>query len=97
MVIPDKVKVLYKEYTIREEQNLHDENADLYGQIQYLSEMILLNSYSSEEQKKATLVHEIIHALDEIYGIDLKEEQVEKLGNALYVFIRDNSKMFVDD
>ena len=31
MSIPEKVKVLYKEYTVEEQQNLHDEEGDLYG------------------------------------------------------------------
>ena len=48
----------------------------------------------TEEQKKATLIHELIHGLDEAYIIGLKEKQVEKLGNALYMLIRDNPEMF---
>ena len=83
MRIPEKVKVLYKEYEISEQGNLHDENGDLLGLIQYLPQEIILNADAAEEQKQATLVHEVIHALDEMYGIGLKEKQVEKLGNAL--------------
>lgn len=45
-------------------------------------------------KKKATLCHEIIHGLDDMYCIGLKEKQVEKLGNALYMLILDNSEMF---
>lgn len=94
MIIPKSVKVLYKEYMIEQQENLHSEGGELYGQIHYNPEKILLNADSSEEQKKATLVHEIIHALDEMYGIGLKEKQVEKLGNGVYMLIKDNSQMF---
>lgn len=94
MLIPNKVKVLYKEYTVEEQVNLHDEKGDLYGRIHYLPEKIFLNACASEEQKKATLIHEIVHGLDEMYDIDLKEKQVEKLGNALYMLIKDNPGMF---
>lgn len=97
MQIPEKVKILYKEYTVEEIENLHDGGVDLYGQIHYLTEKILLNVNSSDEQKKATLIHEVIHGLDEMYGIGLKEKQVEKLGNALYMLLRDNPKMFGKD
>ena len=94
MTIPKKVRVLFKEYTIEEQINLHDEEGELYGQIDFLQEKILLNAEASEEAKKATLIHEIVHALDEMYKIGLEEEQVEKLGNALYMLSRDNKELF---
>lgn len=94
MRIPEKVKVLYKEYRISEQVNLHDEKGELFGQIQYLPQEIVLNADAEEEQKKATLVHEIVHALDEMYGIGLKEKQVEKLGTALYMLQKDNPGLF---
>ena len=94
MIIPKKVRVLFKEYTIEEQINLHDEEGELYGRIDFLPEKILLNAEASEEQKKATLIHEIVHALDEMYKIELKEEQVEKMGNALYMLCRHNQELF---
>ena len=94
MVISEKVKILYKEYAVEQKQNLHEGAAELYGQIDYLAEKIYLNPASSKEQQKATLLHELIHGLDEVYDIRLKEGQVEKLGNALYMMIRDNPEMF---
>lgn len=94
MRIPEKVKVLYKEYGISEQVNLHDEKGELFGQIHYLLQEIVLNADATEEQKKATLVHEIVHALDEMYGIGLKEKQVEKLGNAVYMLQKDNPGLF---
>ncbi len=47
-----------------------------------------------EEQQRATLCHEMLHGLDEMYSIGLKEKQIEKLGNALYMLIRDNPELF---
>ena len=94
MNIPDNVNIAYKDYSVEIVDNLHDNVCDLYGQIHYLPEKIYLNSEASEEQKKATLVHEIIHGLDDMYNIGLKEKQVEKLGNAFYMLIRDNPDMF---
>lgn len=94
MRIPQEVKVLYKEYQVSEVENLHDGKDVLYGQIQYLPEKIFLHAGASEEQKKATLLHELIHGMDEMYGIGLKEKQVAKLGNALYSLVRDNPQLF---
>lgn len=96
MVLPKKVKILYKEYGIEACDNLHDDGNELYGQIDYLQEKILLNTAGSEEQQKATLIHELIHGLDEMYSIGLKEKQVEKLGNAVYMLIKDNPEMFLE-
>ena len=97
MTIPEKIKILYKTYTVEKQENLHDGDAELYGQILYLPEKILLNLNSSDKQKEVTLLHEIIHGLDEMYGIGLKEKQVEKLGTALYMLINDNPQMFGEE
>ncbi len=94
MKIPGKIKVLYKEYTVEETVNLHDNGGDLYGQIHYLPEKIFLNVDAREEQKKSTLLHELIRAMDEIYSIGLKEKQVKKLGNAFYMLQKDNPELF---
>lgn len=92
--IPENINILYKTYSVKQEKNLHDGQDDLYGQIHYLPEQIFLNIDASNSQKEATLIHEVIHGLDEMYRIGLNEEQVEKLGNAFYMLIRDNPKMF---
>ncbi len=58
---------MYKDYAVREESNLHDNKSELYGIVRYLEEEIVLNAGASLNQKKATLIHEIIHAIDEIW------------------------------
>ena len=95
MIIPEKVKILYKNYAVREESNLHDNKSELYGIARYLEEEIVLNAGASLNQKKATLIHEIIHAIDEIYCVELSEGQVEKLGTGVFMLLRDNPDMFI--
>lgn len=94
MVIPEKIKILYKDYTVTQEQNLHDSEDDLYGQISYSDQTIRLGKQYSDEQKKVTLIHEIIHGLDDMYQIGLSEKKVSKLGVALYQMIKDNPELF---
>ena len=96
MKIPSEVKILHKNYAIEERECLVDGQDELYGQIHYLKEKILLNSMASYEQRKATILHEILHGLDEAYCIELEEKQVQKLGNALYTFIKDNPCLFAE-
>lgn len=94
MNIPKSVKILYKNYKIERREELHDGAEELYGQIQYLEEKILLREGVSVKQQEATLCHEMLHGLDDTYSIGLKEKQVEKLGNALYMLILDNPEIF---
>lgn len=94
MTLCGEVKVGYKHYKVKEEQNLHESETELQGQIRYLEQEIALREDMTEESKEATLMRECLHALDEMYGIELSEEQVERLGNALYMFIEDNPQMF---
>ena len=58
MGIPEKIKILYKTYTVKQVENLHNEQDDLYGQIHYLPEQILLNIDASDSQKEATLLND---------------------------------------
>ena len=51
MNIPEKIRVLHQTYQISEVDNLHDGADDLYGQVRYLEERILLNSGASGEAK----------------------------------------------
>lgn len=94
MRIPAEVKILFKNYKVVDELNIHDEKNDLYGQINYLNQVIKLNPKAGDEQRKSTFLHECVHGLDEMFSIGLTEEQVEKLGNALYTFIESNEKVF---
>ena len=55
MNIPKTVKILYKTYEVEQQENIHDGQDELYGQIHYLPEKIILNSESSENQKRALI------------------------------------------
>lgn len=94
MIIPEQVKILYKYYNVRKTENLHDGEDDLYGIIEHGEQTIDIDPQYSWNQQKCTLIHEVIHGLDDLYGIGLKEKQVERLGIALYQFIEDNPHIF---
>lgn len=97
MIIPEKVKILHLDYDVSLADNIHDRGGDLLGQVDFLCQKIRLNAGASEEQKRETLLHEIIHAMDEKFRIGLKERQVEQLGVAIYNLVKDNPEMFNDD
>lgn len=64
---------------------------DCYGQIDYDKNSILVNKeFAGTDQAKATLVHEILHGISEMYHLGLDEPTVERLGDALFTVIKDN-------
>ncbi|MFC4305779.1 hypothetical protein ACFO1S_20320 [Cohnella boryungensis] len=46
--------------------------------------------------KRETLIHEIIHGIDEFMGIKLEESQVRKLGAGLAMVFQDNPDLYTD-
>lgn len=94
MKIPLGVKIGYKDYNIEQVDNLNDGTAILYGLVNYDEEKILLNKKYTRNQRECTLIHEVIHAIDDLNEIDLTEEQVVKLGKGMYQFIKDNPHVF---
>ena len=98
MIITDSVTILFKKYTVGRDSNTRDDKGNLlYGQIDHIEQLITLNEDAGLEQQKATLMHEMVHGLDALYSIGLKEKQVEKLGTALYMLVWDNPEMFAED
>lgn len=97
MNIPKKIKALHLEYEVIEDRNIHEGSTELFGQVQYIQQRILLNEEASYPRKCETLIHEVIHALDDVYDIGLEEKQVEQLGVALYNFLEDNKVVLFDN
>ena len=98
MIIPNSVNILFKNYAVGYENGMRNEKGEmLYGQIDYIEQTITLNKAAKDEQAEATLLHEVIHGIDELYNIGLKEKQVEKLAVGLYMLVRDNPDMFAEE
>lgn len=83
MTIPTKIKVGYLEYDVQLHQLLNnDAGVALYGQHSAFETWIKINLNANPAQMKASLVHELLHAvLDQYYPAHLANE--ERLVNAL--------------
>lgn len=44
------------------------------------------------DKRRIILLHEVIHAIDNAHGLDLREEQVARLAECLAQYLRDNPK-----
>lgn len=90
MPIPNKVKVGWKTYDVILADPTLNGGDELYGQIDYDRCTITLRAAASPDQQRATLVHELLHAVSNMYGLNLDEKLVEDLANALYCVYKDN-------
>jgi len=86
----DKIKIGWKVYDIKKSESALNSGDELYGQIDYNTQVITLRAQNSMEQDECTLIHEILHGVDDIYGFGFEEDVVERLSNALYALVVDN-------
>lgn len=79
--------VKYKiEYASRPTLHGHE----CYGMVDHGKATIELNDSNSTERDIQTLLHEIVHVIDEQRGLSLSEEQVDKLAYGILDLIRTN-------
>ena len=87
----EKIKIGYKTYEIiRTQENVAlMTNANIcYGQIMYDDRKIYLNENIKDE---TTLIHEVLHGVDDMYNIGLSEEQIDIMAKGLYMLLDDNN------
>ena len=60
---------------------------------------ILVRSGMGKDQELSVLMHEVVHMIDSINGLELSETQVSVLGAATAAFLLDNdlTKYFVEE
>ena len=89
-VIPNKIKIGWKNYDIRHCEECLNSGDELFGQIDYQQCIITLREKNTSMQNECTLIHEALHGISEMYGLDLSEDTVTRLANALFTFLFDN-------
>ena len=53
---------------------------------------IVLNKTICKQKLEQTFLHEIIHIISLDYELELEEDEVTRLANGLYAFLKDNFK-----
>lgn len=66
------------------------------GEIDLYHREIRIDRGMTKLDKRETLIHEIIHGIDEFMGIKLEESQVRKLGAGLAMVFQDNPDLYTD-
>lgn len=90
----DKIKIGYSDYDIivqSSESPLLVNGDECYGIIEHDNKKIYLNERFNKDQQNETLLHEVIHGIDEFMNIGLTEDQVERLGKGMYLVLKENN------
>ena len=91
MKLPDSVKVGPYTYTVTVVPDLAmfaDKNETVEGRIHFPNRTIEIRDGNALPIK--TLIHEAIHAIENAYAFELKEQNVIRLANGLYEFLVSN-------
>lgn len=98
MKIPKQVKIGWRIYIVKLIPDLKDEKEEfIYGITDFVDKTIFINKDIDENEKKATLLHEIFHCIYHAQShTDWKDN--EDLCNAsaegLFQLMKDNPKIF---
>lgn len=87
-----KIKILATEYEVEEVEQI-DKYQRLLGQIGYIEQKIKIDKNISEDMKKETLIHEILHGTLEKLGLDEineDEQKVHSIASTMYLVLKEN-------
>lgn len=86
-----KVKIGYLDYSIIYSKIILDSSRkELLGYFEPEPQRISIKEDLSDAKSSQILLHEIIHAMNEMYGINLSEKKVDKIAMAFASFFREN-------
>lgn len=93
--LPKKIRVMGKDWTIEHDENLIPEK-ESYGRCYVGHAKVVYTTVDGDgatlnaAMVKDTIIHELVHAIEETAGLGLKERQVLGLGGGLYALIKEN-------
>ena len=92
---PTHIKIGSVDYPIRWEAEVSDDHGrSLYGQLRHSPEdEVVMSSATSLVRQRESLLHEIIHSIDNRLDLALKEKVVGQLSVGLFETMLDNMKL----
>lgn len=88
--IPNKIQ-LAKDCVYRILYTKEDKHVDYYGISYPDKKQLWLNTNQSDTELVKTYLHEVAHAVSDVYGLELTEGQVLKLEQAFYYLLKPNN------
>ena len=101
MKIPRKLNISGQTVKVVQKRYLNKDIKNQIGKATFTANCIELSKkcmddHVDEQYMAATLLHEIIHHLDDKLSMGLKEAQVDRLAVGLYHVLKDNKLKFHD-
>ena len=97
MKFPETIKVgaiIYKVIIATENERWHEYD-DEFGHVDHATREIKISTKHANDQKRDTLVHEIVHAIFRHMNLDWgdkSEDYTKRVSNGLNMVLRDNPK-----
>lgn len=88
---PKQAMILGRRYRIEFVEKVDDDNN--FGEHDCATQHIKVKASITDDLKKATVLHECLHAIDDALGLELTEDDVQKLEGGLFAWMRDNKKI----
>lgn len=88
---PCTVRVMGKTYSIQYVEKVDEK--DSLGEHELHVQVIKIRENQHAESKRETLLHELVHAIDEQLDLGMKEHQVHRLAIGLFQVLRENDHL----
>lgn len=88
-MLPESLWILGAEYDVIIRDDDHFGDA-YHGTYDSRKQQINLYADMTESRRAETLLHEVVHALDDALDLGLEERQVQVLSRGLFTVLRDN-------
>jgi hypothetical protein len=89
---PERIRILSKPFSVEYVSGVPLED-DLNGECDTDKQRILVRDGQPLESEQDTLLHEVLHAVEEAVDARLKETQVKKVATALLAVLKDNPSL----
>ena len=87
---PASIRIIGKKFTVSYPTSV---DGELVGECDTDKQMITVLDGQPLESEQDTLLHEVLHAIDEMVDAKLKESQVKRLATGLLAVLKDNPKL----
>lgn len=88
---PQSIQVLGKTYAVEFVDKVDDK--DSFGEHEMSTQKIKIKNEQHHESSRETLLHEVIHAVEEQLDLGMKEKQVHGLAVGLFQVLRENAAL----
>jgi hypothetical protein len=89
---PERLRILGKRFTVQYSSGAPLDDG-LNGECDSDNQKILVRDGQPLESEQDTLLHEVLHAIDEAMGLKMKEAQVKGAATGLLAVLKDNASL----